>query len=107
MEWAVKMDKPDFIGRSALARTAQLPDDRRLVGLTMPGLAPIEGSPIWFDHEVIGHVASSFTSPVLGHAVMLGWLKRAPFPEQVEVDGRSASVVRPPFYDPEGSRARA
>jgi len=107
MEWAVKMDKPDFIGRSALARTAQLPDDRRLVGLTMPGMAPIEGSPIWFDHEVIGHVASSFTSPVLGHAVMLGWLKRAPFPEQVEVDGRSASVVRPPFYDPEGSRARA
>jgi len=107
MDWAVKMEKADFIGRSALARTAQLPDDRRLVGLTMPGTAPIEGSPIWFDHQVIGHVASSFRSPVLGHAVMLGWLKRAPFPDQVEVDGRPASVVRPPFYDPEGTRARA
>jgi len=107
MDWAVKMGKPDFVGRSALARTAQLPDDRRLVGLTMPGTAPIEGSPIWFEREVIGHVASSFSSPVLGHAVMFGWLKRAPFPEQVEVDGRSAVVVRPPFYDPEGLRARA
>ena len=51
--------------------------------------------------------AASFTSPVLGQAVMLGWLKRSPFPERVEVDGRSASVVQPPFYDPEGTRARA
>lgn len=107
MEWAVKMEKADFVGRSALARTAGLPDDRRLVGLTMPGSAPTEGHPIWSGGEVVGHVASSFTSPLLGHAVMLGWLKRAPFPDRVEVDGRSASVVRPPFYDPEGIRARA
>jgi len=39
--------------------------------------------------------------------VMLGWLKRAPFPEAVEVDGRAAAVASPPFYDPEGLRARA
>ena len=38
---------------------------------------------------------------------MLGWLKRAPFPEQVEIDGRAATVTPPPFYDPEGRRARA
>jgi sarcosine oxidase subunit alpha len=107
MEWAVKMEKPDFVGRSALARTAGLPDHRRLVGLTMPGTAPTEGSPIWSEGEVVGQVSSSFTSPVLGRAVMLGWLKRTPFPERVEVDGRSASVVQPPFYDPEGTRARA
>jgi len=106
MEWAVKMEKADFVGRSALARTARLADDRRLVGLTMPGSAPTEGSPIWSDGDVVGHVTSSFSSPVLGHVVMLGWLKRAPFPEHVEVDARSASVVRLPFYDPEGIRAR-
>ncbi len=73
----------------------------------MPGSAPTEGSPIWSEGSVVGHVASSFTSPVLGHAVMLGWLKHAPFPDRVDVDGRSASVVQPPFYDPEGVRARA
>jgi len=56
---------------------------------------------------VLGHVTSSFTSPTLGHAVMLGWLKRSPFPEQVEVDGRPATLAQPPFYDPEGHRARA
>jgi glycine cleavage system aminomethyltransferase T len=107
MEWAVKMDKPDFVGRSALARTALLPDNRRLVGLTMPGSAPAEGSPIWSEEEIVGHVSSSFASPLLGHAVMLGWIKRMPLPERVQVDGRSASVSQPPFYDPEGSRARA
>jgi len=107
MDWAVNMEKPDFIGREALARTAGLPDHRRLVGLTMPGEAPTEGSPIWTGGAVAGHVTSSFTSPTLGQAVMLGWLKRSPFPERVEVDGRVATVAAPPFYDPEGLRARA
>jgi glycine cleavage system T protein len=107
MEWAVNMEKPFFIGRDALARTAALPDQRRLVGLRMDGAAPSEGSPISSNGAVLGHVTSSFTSPNLGGAVMLGWLKRAPFPEQVEVDGRVATVATPPFYDPEGLRARA
>jgi glycine cleavage system T protein len=107
MDWAVNMDKPDFVGREALLRTASLPDRRRLVGLTMAGPAPTEGMPILSGGDVIGHVTSSFASPSLGHAVMLGWLKRAPFPEQVVVDGRPADVVPPPFYDPEGLRARA
>jgi len=107
MDWAVRMDKSDFVGRSALARTAQLADDRRLVGLTMSGIAPVDGSPIWSKGRVIGHVSSSFASPLLGHVVMLGWLKQAPFPDHVEVDARSAAVTSPPFYDPEGARARA
>jgi glycine cleavage system aminomethyltransferase T len=73
----------------------------------MPGTAPTEGSPIWSDGDIVGHVTSSFASPMLGQAVMLGWLKRAPFPDQVEIDGRLAEVTPPPFYDPEGQRARA
>ena len=87
MDWAVKMDKPDFIGKSASARTVQLPDDRRLFGFTIEGSAPTEGSPIFTNGEIAGHVASSFTSPLLGHGVMLGWLKHRPWPEQVEIDG--------------------
>ena len=106
MDWAINMEKPWFIGQEAVARTAPLPDQRRLVGLTMDGAAPVEGSPIWASGDVVGHVTSSFTSPTLGLAVMLGWLKHAPFPEHVEVDGRVAAVTAPPFYDPEGLRAR-
>jgi glycine cleavage system T protein len=107
MDWAVNMDKPEFLGRDALARTATLTDERRLVGLQMSGPAPAEGSPIWTDGQIVGHVTSSFASPAIGQAVMLGWLKRAPFPDQVEIEGRRAAVAVPPFYDPEGLRARA
>jgi len=106
MDWAVRMDKPRFIGRAALERTARLPDHRRWVGLTMEGSAPTEGSPIWSDGEVVGNVTGSWTSPLLKRALILGWLRRTPFPDRVEIDGREA-VVRPtPFYDPEGHRAR-
>jgi glycine cleavage system aminomethyltransferase T len=106
MDWAVRMDKPFFIGKPSLARTAPLPDHRRLTGFTMPGQAPTEGSPIWSAGAIVGHVTGSWTSPVLGHAVMLGWLKRTPFPDRVEIDGREAVVAPTPFYDPEGHRAR-
>jgi len=107
MDWAVRMEKPFFIGKPALARTAPLPDHRRLFGFTMPGDAPTEGSPISSGGEIVGHVTGSWASPLLGHAVMLGWLKRTPFPERVEIDGREAVVASTPFYDPEGLRARA
>jgi sarcosine oxidase subunit alpha len=107
MEWAVKMDKPDFLGRRSLERTAALPDDRRLHGFTMPSPAPREGSVIRHQGDVVGTVTSSYASPLLGLAVVLGWLRHRPFPSTVEIDGRSASVTPPPFYDPEGARARA
>ena len=107
MDWAVRMEKSRFIGRAALERTAKLPDYRRWVGFTMDGPAPTEGSPIWSGGEIVGNVTGSWTSPILGKALMLGWLRRTPFPTQVEIDGREAVVTPTPFYDPEGHRARA
>ncbi|MEK7423718.1 MAG: 2Fe-2S iron-sulfur cluster-binding protein [Actinomycetota bacterium] len=107
MDWAVRMDKAAFVGRTSLGRTAALPDHRRLFGLTMDGPAPVEGAPIWLGDAVVGHVASSFASPVLGVAVMLGWQKRSPWADEVTIDGRVARVARVPFYDPQGIRARA
>jgi glycine cleavage system aminomethyltransferase T len=107
MDWAVRMDKPRFIGRAALERTGKLPDHRRLVGFTMDGDAPVEGAPIWSEGDITGHVTGSWLSPVLGRAVLLGWQKRSPFPESVQIDGRTAIVTPTPFYDPEGHRARA
>ena len=106
MDWAVRMDKPRFIGRAALERTAKLPDHRRWVGFTMDGPAPTEGAPILEDGEVVGNVTGSWYSPLLGRAVMLGWLRRTPFPSRAQIDGREAVVAPTPFYDPEGHRAR-
>src|SRR4029078_10274978 len=107
MDWAVRMEKPRFIGRASLERTAKLPDHRRWVGFSMPGEAPDEGAPIWSEGEVVGNVTRAWTSPLLGKALMLGWLRRTPFPTEVEIDGRPAEVTSTPFYDPEGHRARA
>jgi glycine cleavage system aminomethyltransferase T len=107
MPWAVRMDKPAFIGRAALERTAKQPDHRRLRGFTMDGKAPVEGAPIFDGDDIVGHVTGSWASPILEKAVMLGWLKRLPFPDRVRIDGREAVVTPTPFYDPEGHRARA
>jgi len=110
-QWAVKMDKPFFLGKEALERTEGLPDSRRLIALTMDHPAPMEGSPITVDGEILGHVSTSFASPLLGHSVMLGWLKRGWSPDQplmdtVMVGGRVATLAQTPFYDVEGTRAR-
>jgi len=107
MDWAARMDKPFFIGRAALERTAKLPDHRRWVGFTMDGPAPLEGAPIWSNGEIVGNVTGSWDSPLVGRALLLGWLRRTPFPDRVEIDGREAVVTPTPFYDPEGRRARA
>ena len=109
MDWATRMDKPRFIGKAALERTAKLPDERRWVGFSMDGPAPVEGTPI-FDGdggEIIGNVTGSWHSPLLGKALMLGWQRRPPHPDRVRIDGREAVVTATPFYDPEGHRARA
>jgi glycine cleavage system aminomethyltransferase T len=109
MDWAVRSEKPAFIGRAALQRTAKLPDERRWMGFAMDGDAPPEGTPIRSpaDGEIVGNVTGSWTSPLLGKALMLGWQKRWPFLDRVEIDGREAVVTATPFYDPEGARARA
>jgi glycine cleavage system aminomethyltransferase T len=114
MDWAVRMDKPRFIGRAALERTARLPDHRRWMGFTMAGgdgrdgtTAPVEGAPIWLDAEIVGNVTGSWYSPVLGRTLILGWQRRTPFAERVTIEGREAVVTPTPFYDPEGHRARA
>ena len=108
MEWAVKLDKPDFVGRQAVLRTNKVPLDRQLVGFEMVGAAPSEGSSIHFGVEYAGYITSSFASPVLGKAVMLGWLRLfgGKLPDTVVIDGRSAQRVVVPFYDKDGGRAR-
>jgi len=107
-EWAIKMDKPDFVGKQAILRTDKLPLDKQLVGLEMEGPAPIEGAVIWNGTTYGGYVTSSFYSPLLGKTVMLGWLRLADgaLPETVTINGRTAKRANPPFYDQESSRAR-
>jgi glycine cleavage system aminomethyltransferase T len=110
LDWAVKFEKPDFIGRQALLRSYRHPLEKRSVGLVMEGPTPEEGSIIRSGNEYAGYVTSSRFSPVLGHPVMLGWVATDDGGSPVgdlSIDGRAARVASRPFYDPEGHRARA
>lgn len=112
-EWAVKLEKDEFVGHQAVLRTNKVPLDKQLVGFEMDGPAPHEGAVIWragnSDNEFAGHITSSTWSPVLGKTVMLGWLYLVDgaLPTEVTINGRPAHRVDVPFYDKEGSRARA
>ena len=108
-EWAVKLEKPNFVGRQALLRTNKIPLDKQLVGLEMDGPAPIEGAVIWHNDVYAGYVTSSSLAPALGKVVMLGWLRLfdGVLPEVVTIDGRAARRAATPFYDVNASRARA
>ena len=113
-EWAVKLDKPYFVGKQALLRTNKLPLDKMLVGLEMDGPAPLEGSVVYRGEssdmaDYAGYVTSSSLSPLLKKTVMLAWVRLfdGVVPERVSVNGRIAQRVQTPFYDPEAARARA
>ena len=134
-EWAVDMDKGDFIGRQAILRTNRQPLDKRLVLLRSGGrseagdldLSSAEGSAIFDGDRHAGYVTSdagprpapavaessdSLPGPAAatdGGAAMLGWLyldEEGNLPREVTVDDRSARRVDRPLYDPDGKRAR-
>jgi sarcosine oxidase subunit alpha len=110
MEWAVKFDKDQFVGKASLLRAESQPMIRRLAAIAFQGArAPVEGSALTVDGHYVGHLSSSRFSPVLGHGVALGWIDRLneDFPDRVEADGVLGRVVAHSFYDPEGKKLRA
>lgn len=109
MPWAVKLDKPIFIGRAALKRLEAVEPERKLVALSFEGDPPPEGAALTSAGRYVGHLTSARNSPVLGHGVALGWTTRVDgaFPERFESSGAVGTVVAHAFYDPEGVRLRA
>jgi sarcosine oxidase subunit alpha len=84
LDWAVKLDKPDFVGRTELAwqheRDQATPSGPRLVGLAPidPLVVPPEASQLVDGpvegRRIVGRVTSSRLSPTLGRAVCLAQL---------------------------------
>lgn len=109
LAWMVDMDKPSFVGRPALQRIDRLPPGLKLVALRFGEKAPPEGASLDAEGQTVGHLTSSRFSPVLGHGVALGWVRRAngEFPSVVSAGGQRGTVASEPFYDPEGVRLRA
>jgi sarcosine oxidase subunit alpha len=118
MGWLIKGDRPDFIGRDAIAALAERGARDVLAGFEMIGTAvPAEGAAVVRDGQPIGRVTSSKWSPTLGKAIGLAWLPADDAVEDTAITvrlgtGREGStapaVVRTtPFYDPAGERVRS
>ena len=113
-DWAVRFDKPDFIGRGGLVVASQRGLQQRLVGFVMPGTtAPEDGTPVLSGTRAVGRVTSARLSPTLKRGFGLAWV-----PPYLAVEGEtievlvadrpvSARVTLEPVYDPEGHRLRS
>jgi len=109
MSWAVKLDKPWFVGKRGVERANAHDSLRRLVAVSFAGHAPPEGAPLRASGRDVGYISSAGWSPVLECGVSLGWVTRTngSFPTEVEADGATGTVVEHAFYDPKGDRLRA
>ncbi len=116
LEWAVRFDKEDFIGRGGLVGARERGLRNKLVGFVMrDDLVPDDGDPVIeakLGKKPVGRVTSSRLSPTLGTGFGLAWV-----PIELAQDGKeinilvdgtphSADVTLQPFYDPEGKRLR-
>jgi len=103
--WAVKLEKENFVGKSALTKQKELGVKKKLVAMDSPrGRVPRHGCPILKGGERIGVVTSGGFSPSLGKPVSMGYVdaKHSRRGEEVEIDvgGRTiaARIVKKPLY---------
>ena len=113
MAWAVKFDKEDFIGRSALMMVQEQGLRNRLVGFVMENSAvPEDGVPVLHGGKPVGKVTSSRYSPTLKRGFGLAWVPAHLAQDGTEIQvrvrgqGAPARVRLEPVYDPEGKRLR-
>jgi glycine cleavage system T protein (aminomethyltransferase) len=105
LDWAVKMDKGDFVGRSALLRRQQDAALRQRVGLEIEGKRIArDGAAVLHRGQEIGRVTSGTFAPTLAKAIAMAYVDRACASAgtalEVDVRGKAAParVVPMPFY---------
>ncbi|WP_416669444.1 2Fe-2S iron-sulfur cluster-binding protein [Egbenema bharatensis] len=115
LNWAVKMDKPFFIGQRSLQVFQQKLIKQKLVGFMLEpnfqGTAPQECHLVIQDNEIAGRVTSIAFSPTLDRYIGLAYLDPnlatigTPFSIRLSDGTRITATVCPtPFYDPDNLR---
>ncbi|MCH5240853.1 MAG: glycine cleavage system aminomethyltransferase GcvT [Muribaculaceae bacterium] len=102
----VKLDKPEFIGKEALAKQKAEGVARRIVGLELDGNAiPRHGYPVEVDGKQVGEITTGYRSISTGKSVAMAMIDK-PYDKlgtKVEVRIRKktfpATVVKKRFYD--------
>lgn len=112
LSWAVKHDKPFFVGQRSLQIVDAQPHKQQLVGFALPhgfsGTAPSECHLIIDGGQIAGRVTSIAYSPTLGRYIGLAYVAPALAAPGTTIKIRitsgalvDAEVVRTPFYDPD------
>ncbi len=112
--WTVKLAKPDFIGRDALARQKQAGVSRRLVLLLLAADAPLPpvGASVSVDGVAVGRVTSADRGHTVGRTLAMAYVapNAAADGYAVSVAGADgelpATVATRAAYDPDGQRVR-
>ncbi len=118
LDWLVKLDKADFVGKPELVWQANREDYDRLVALvpTDERTVPPEASQLLgIDGDIVGRITSSRHSPTLRHPICLarlahhlatpGTVVRIHLPDGRDVPARVAETLA--AYDSEGVKLRA
>ena len=105
LSWAIKFDKPAFVGKDALLAQRDAGDYARIVGIVMDGRVPARaGYPVLADGVRVGEVRSGSLGPAVGKNIATALVEPSAAPEgtrlEVEVRGaRQPAAVAPlPFY---------
>ena len=116
--FAVKTNKPDFIGRNAVLRKKENGLNRRLIQFVLNDSEPLlyHNEPILRDGELVGHLTSGNYGHTIGAAIGLGYV---PCKDQtvsdilastyeIDVAGSriKADVSINPIYDPKSDRVK-
>jgi glycine cleavage system aminomethyltransferase T len=116
--FAVKTDKPAFIGRDAVLRKKETGLERRLVQFKLTDPEPLlyHNEPVLRDGQIVGYLSSGAYGHHLGAAVGMGYVPcPAETPAQVlassyEIDIAGtrvkADVSLKPMYDPSSERVK-
>ncbi len=106
LNWAVKLSKPEFLGKAALEAQKSADDYPRIVGIVMDGRAPArEGYHVFLGEKRVGEIRSGSIGPSVGNkSIGMALLaKEAATPGTdvvVHIRGTAygAKVVELPFY---------
>jgi glycine cleavage system T protein len=113
--FAVRLDKGDFLGRSALEQSKAEGLSRKLCCLTLddPSVVLMGKEPILDGDRVLGHVTSANYGYTVRQSIAYGYLPATHAPQGTKVDvgffGRRypSTVRRELLYDPENRRLRS
>jgi len=113
LEFAVKLDKSEFLGREALVDSRE--PERRLACLVLedPRSVALGSEPVRVDGRTVGRVTSGGYGYTVERSIAYAYLPAADAsvgaPVEVEIFGAwvSGEVAAEPLYDPDGSRIRS